>query len=176
MNKLVLDVETGGYDTSINSICEIGLLVIDKNMNIILEHETLIQPYLKEGLKFEDCYKPEAMSVNGITKKELTEGGISIEKAIGEFAITCLRYNCISVIGHNVKFDLRFMQSALVEYGYQFQFEPICTIQKSKKFLDLDSYSLKSVCDYFQIENKEEHRALSDAKAALEVYKRLKLY
>ncbi len=38
---------------------------------------------------------------------------------------------------------------------------------------DIDKYSLRTLCEYFKINNKNAHSALSDARALFQLFKHL---
>ena len=77
-------------------------------------------------------------------------------------------------VAHNVFFDYRFIQREFNELGFSFKREVFCTCKSSRKvFTGLASYSLKNLCNYFGIIQKEAHRALSDAENALEILKKI---
>ena len=44
----------------------------------------------------------------------------------------------------------------------------------ARRKLNLDSYSLENLCNYFGVINERAHSALSDVYATIEVYKKLK--
>ena len=79
------------------------------------------------------------------------------------------------VITHNAAFDVGCLKSyfQLLENSDFPDFKYLCTMQLARKFGIIPT-SLEDVCDYFKIEYKNAHNALSDARMCAEVFSNLK--
>ena len=83
------------------------------------------------------------------------------------------------MVAHNVAFDYGFLDKAFRTTGIEnkMHYHKLDTISiafaKLHQRDDVDRFSLGSLCDYFGIENKNSHTALSDARATFELYKKL---
>lgn len=183
MNKAVIDIETGGYSKEKNGLCEIGIIAIDEHHNEIDSLSILIKPYERERSiqEFEGelvSYKDQAMNVNGLTVDQLIKDGVEPEEACQQIEYFLMKNGSIrDFIGHNIdKFDSpwlnyffgRFLQPLPIMFD-----ETEDTMKIAKEQLSLDSYSLESLCNHFDIVNEESHRAVGDCRATLEIYKRL---
>jgi len=172
--KAVIDVETGGFSTTKNGICEIGIIFLDNDLNVIGEYEALIAPYTRaDDTKEMVSYKEDAMNVNGISLWELEFKGICVKTVCRDLSDLLEYYDTKYLIGHNVKFD-----HSKVDYLFErfnkdnLKMELIDTIKLTReKYKGLKSYSLPNLCKHFNIQNKQEHRAIGDCKATLELYK-----
>jgi DNA polymerase-3 subunit epsilon len=70
-------------------------------------------------------------------------------------------------VAHNVNFDYGFLSSEFGRLEKQFRFPKVCTCAgMRRRFPGRKSYSLGNLCKAFDIELKDHHRALSDARAA----------
>jgi DNA polymerase-3 subunit epsilon len=77
---------------------------------------------------------------------------------------------------HNVNFDYGFIASEFRRLGRRFRYPKICTCASMRKlYPGYRSYSLKNLCREFDIDLKDHHRALCDAKAAAELLKLINL-
>ena len=178
-NKCIIDIETGGFSIDKHMICEIGLVIIDCNNEIIQEYSSLIMPYLKED-KFEFCEISEiAQEIHHITLYECDLNGQAPEVVVDEIDIILHNFDVKTFIGHNIKsFDAPRLNKFFNRFGIfgKYKFDNcIDTMTEAKNQLDLKSYSLASLCSYFGIVNETEHRALSDVKATFEAFKSLNL-
>ena len=82
--------------------------------------------------------------------------------------------DCVFV-AHNVFFDYQFIQREFNELGFQFRKKLFCTVKNARlAFPGLKSYSLKNLSAHFKIELKNHHRAMSDTRAAFELFKKFK--
>lgn len=181
-NKIVIDVETGGFSPKKNGICEIAMIVVDSNNNIQETHRYVIKPYPRCPTVQETegelvSYKDDAMAVHGITMDELQQGHEASNVA-SIIARVFNKHDILEVIGHNVSFDLRMIQSFLQRYEYQISMSAVCTKELSKAYekaeaVEFKDHKLSTLLDHFGIENGAEHRAMGDAKATLELYKLL---
>lgn len=81
------------------------------------------------------------------------------------------------LVGHNIGFDLNFIKSACDENKIDFVPSKIIdTVKISRKLLDINSYSLAAIADYFDLHyNKDRiHRALDDCLLTQRIYEKLK--
>jgi DNA polymerase-3 subunit epsilon len=68
---------------------------------------------------------------------------------------------------HNVNFDYGFIGREFERLDRRFRFPKVCTCAgMRRRFPGHKSYSLGNLCSAFDIELKDHHRALSDARAA----------
>ena len=77
------------------------------------------------------------------------------------------------IIGHNVRFDIRFIYDALLrDYGVLFQNDYIDTLKIARKLLhkDLKRYRLKDLADHYHIDYSHAHRAVNDCEITHDVY------
>ena len=155
----IIDTETSGGKYNEEKIIEIGILVYDGN-NIIETFQSLINPQKKV-----DYF---VQKLTGIKEKELKRC-----KTFKEHAkeIKKLLKNKV-IVGHNVEYDYRVLKNEFKSIGIDYKAKTLCTIEMSKEiFPDLKSYKLKKICNHFNIELNNHHRAYDDAKATTELFK-----
>jgi DNA polymerase III epsilon subunit-like protein len=174
--KAVLDLETGGFSITKNAVCEIGILIVNDELEVVLERSFIIKPYTRPDSDELVSYKEDAMAIHGISMEEIEAGEIVtlVCEAINEMLIA---NNVTSIIGHNIKlFDFRrieYLFDRFTQHNFYYELED--TLELSRKHLNLSCNKLSSVCDHFKIDHLDRHRALGDCKATLEVYKELSL-
>lgn len=156
-NYVVLDIETTGLDYKSDVILEIGCLKYKNNILVDTFH-TLVNP----GMPIPE----QATAINHITDDMVKDAPFASEKL--QELIDFIGNNVI--VGHNIGFDIKFLITAcsfcLIEYP---KFTTINTIALAHKYLQLDSYSLDSIREYFN-NTDEAHRALSDCEMTAQLY------
>ena len=161
INKYVIfDLETTGLDTDTDAIIEISALKVE-NGEIIDEFSTLVNPCMHIPY--------EASCVNGIVD-DMVKDAPKIEEALKDF-IAFAGNNVL--MGQNIKrFDLRFIQRDAVRYfGKQISNDYVDTLFVAQRYLpELDSHSLESLADYYDISYDGAHRALADCHINKKVY------
>jgi len=124
--------------------------------------------------------KPEGFEVDGthihgITKEDVDERGILFKHVYEEFiSLVFSEDKKYIIVGHNLEFDINVLTSEFIRHGKSLdifsQIIPVCTLKLYKQvFLK----SIKLTVLYKKIFNKEldnAHDALSDARAAGEIY------
>jgi len=180
--KAITDIETGGFSKEKNGLCEIGMIAINENNIEVDSLSMLIKPYEKP-LHLQDfknqlvSYKDSAMSVNGLTVGELINDGVDARKACEMIVEFITKNNITSFIGHNIEsFDkkwLLYFFSRFSSYDLTELSVTECTMKIAKDKLSLKSYSLGSLCEYFNVINDDSHRAIGDCRATLDIYKQL---
>lgn len=105
MRIAVVDVETTGLNpNAYDRICEIGIVVIDSNGDMVLEYETLINPMRDLGRQ----------ELHGIMAEDANRAPTF--EAIAGDVLGILR-NCTALAGHNVSFDYRFLHAEFARLG-----------------------------------------------------------
>ena len=158
----IIDTETSGGKFNEEKIIEIAIIIYD-GKNIIETFTTLIRPNVKV-----DYF---VQKLTGIRNSDLVD-----KKTFKDYAklISNLVSNKI-IVGHNVEYDYRILKNEFESCNIKFSSDTICTIKMFKeKYNDLKYYNLSYLCNYFNIELKNHHRAYDDALATLELFKILK--
>ena len=164
MCYVVFDIETTGLDTKNDRIIEIGAVKV-KDGIIIEEFEMLMNP----GVPI----PPRVSEINNIYDDMLANADYP--------GVVLTRFHTFIkdvdyIVGHNAKrFDYPFLES---EFDRNFiRYEPFKvkdTIWVARtKVKGLRSYSLAALCNVFNIDIKDAHRALSDVYATHQVYLKL---
>ena len=154
-----IDLETSGGKFNKEKIIEIAVIIYDGEQ-IIETYSTLVNPCVKV-----DFY---VQKLTGIKNSDLKK-----ENTFNHYAKKVLNLvkNKI-LVGHNVEYDYRVLKNEFKNIGIDYKAKTLCTIEMSKKiFPDLESYKLKKICNHFNIELNNHHRAFDDAKATSELFK-----
>lgn len=115
MKYLFFDTETSGLFEGENTMLSLSYQVIESNGWYKLKERNYYFAWPED----EHRVSPEAIAINGLTKKFLSEQKLFNQKeALNEF-ISDVKLADL-VIAHNFRFDQRFVQSACVEYQIDF--------------------------------------------------------
>src|SRR5690625_816912 len=163
MNKfVVIDLETTGHSPN-DKIIEIGLVVIEKT-KIVGEYTTLLHPG--------QAIPTFISNLTGITDEDVKDAPQFIDKAneITNF------FNDSYLVAHNVPFDLNFLNDELSDHELNILTNPVLdTVELARiLFPQAPGFKLAQLADFFQIEHKDTHRALSDAYVTAELFLILK--
>lgn len=156
---IVLDFETTGFSHIKDKIIEIGAIKV-KNGEIIAKFETLINPKIPI---------PKYLSEKINITNDMVKDKPYIENVFEDF------YNFLEdlpIVIQNASFDMKFLISNANNLNFQIKNKALDTVSVCKKlFPELKKYNLSFLCKYFNIENKNAHRAMSDVLAINELYK-----
>jgi len=151
---IALDFETANNER--NSACSLGLAVVE-NKVITEQISFLIKPP-KSYFIYTD--------IHGITWDDVKD------KPTFDYIWTDIKkyFNKIDFItAHNVPFDRSVLETCCEHYGIKApKKEYRCTLQLSRKMLNLESNALDSVCRYYGID-LDHHNALSDTLACAKI-------
>jgi len=168
-NLAFIDIETTGINVLKHEILEIGCVLTDNDLNILEEFEIKIKPtHIETADKV-------ALKVNHYSEIDW-ENAISEKEAMK--ILSGKVKDCI-MIGQNVAFDAGFLEYVFAKNKLinSMHYHKLDTISiawaKLQNRHDIDHYSLREMCKYFDIKNENPHSALSDAHATYELYKKL---
>lgn len=162
-NKFVVfDIESTGPNPFTDKIIEIGAIKIVDD-KIIDNWNYLINP----------CTDiPEIIqNLTGISDI-MVKNQPTIELLLEKFVSFC--EDC-DIIGHNVIFDYSFIKANCLKLGLKFEKNGIDTLKIARTFLkELPSRRLSALCEYYNIDLKNAHRAECDALGTYHIYRCMK--
>jgi DNA polymerase-3 subunit epsilon len=158
----VIDFETTGFGYKADDrIVEIGLVVLNKNLNAISTWSTLLNPQRDPG----------PVGVHGI-RREWLDDAPRFEDVYHDLG-QLLEGN--RLVAHNAAFDIGFLGSELERIGASSNLSlvnPICTLRLSKKFLPrMQRHRLSYLAFELGLETKPNHSALTDAATTAELFR-----
>ncbi len=171
-----IDTETTGFDPDTHELIEIGVVLVDQDWSgtkptfkIVDEFDIKIKPNHIETAD------PVSLRVN---KYDPIDWVLAYTLKEGMQILSDKTKDCI-MVAHNLCFDAGFLDRAFKATSVvnTMHYLRIDTITMSFAKLhgrdDIDKYSLRTLCEYFKIENKNAHTALADARALHTLYEKL---
>jgi DNA polymerase-3 subunit epsilon len=159
----ILDLETTGTAPDASGITEIGA-VLYRGGEELGTFQTLVDP----GQEI----PPFITVLTGITHS-MVVGAPKIEEALPTF----LEFmGSAVVVGHNVRFDLSFLNAAAMHLGYgRLRNRSVDTLGLARRLLrgQVRNLKLDTLAAHFRSPHKPTHRALADAQATAWVLHRL---
>ena len=161
---VVVDLETTGLDPHKGcEIIEIGITEI--NENII-------------GRNYSRFVKPESnipyfiTNITGITN-EMVANEECLESVLPRFREYLGEK---TMIAHNAKFDIKFLNYYLEQLSLKPITNYICTMEMLKKCTTYKGKNkkLETACKYYDIKNENAHRADSDTLATAQLFLKIK--
>ncbi len=142
-NVIVFDTETTGFSPAKGDEI-LSLSVVEKDGQVLFE--SFFKPESKRDW-------PQAQAVHGISPK-MVENKPSAQSARAE--VVSIFENADAIVGHNVSFDVRFIEST---FGISIPPEKVFDTMKIAKAFSpgLSSYTLESVVKEFVPERLDEH-------------------
>lgn len=157
----IVDIETTGGLAARDKITEIAIVLYDGE-KVIDQYQTLVNP--------ERSIPPYISNMTGITDDMVADAPLFCEVAKD----IVLKTEGAVFVAHNARFDYSFLREEFARLGYAYTRKQLCTVRLCKKMLpELRSHSLDSLIRHFSIQVNSRHRALDDALATVEVFKRV---
>lgn len=155
---VAIDVETTGLDFSSDRIIEVGAVRFVEGKPA------------EEFISFVNPGIPIPTAITELTT--ITEDDVAAAPTFAEIAPRlCEFLGTLPICGHQIEFDLTFINKALEKAGFQpIGKQSIDTALLSKILLQSNvRFSLKSVSDKLEVTLNNAHRAINDARASGEV-------
>lgn len=160
---IVMDFETTGFSPSNNEIIQLGAVKFD-GKNEIARFNQLIKPQ-------RSSLSPQITRLTGIDAGHL-ESQPLLDEVFDDFL------NFISgelIVGHNIGFDMSFLDYELDQHRRREFFETYDTVTGAKKKMPfLQNYKLSTIKYFFEMRLKS-HDALNDCLITARLYQWLEL-
>ena len=157
---VVFDIETTGLDPFKDRIIEIGAIKL-KGKEIIDEFSVFINPEID--------IPEEITALTNITN-DMVKDAHTVEEILPKFLEFC---KDTTVVAHNAKFDVGFINQKAKNLDLEYSPSVIDTLHWARILLpDQKRFGLKYIANYFNIVLDNHHRAVDDAKATAEVFRK----
>lgn len=173
----IIDIETTGIDVTEHEIIEIGAIVVTRDLStIVAEYDALVHPTHPETASRGKQGSRQAFEVNGYEPAVWDAWGVDLDTALTGLAAVI--EGCTPA-GKQIDFDVAFLRQAYMAAERPWPAHAYRTLDVTGLCWPLhargqvDSLSLDSLCAHFGLERPPVHRALADARAALEVARRM---
>lgn len=161
----VVDLETTGFSPVSDSIIEIGAISVNNGV-IVERYSQLINP----------CRSIPA-NIQSLTRitDDMVKDMPTIEEPLLHLYKMMRGY---PVVGHNIKFDMSFLQEKGKELGVDFSLDGtrygVDTLSLARSVLkDEPSHSLQAVANYYGVAKENAHRALDDCEMTLAILNKM---
>ena len=155
----VLDIESTGGAFGKEAIMEIAVYrydgdeVVDQVISLVHPHRP-IQKFVSK--------------MTGITEKMLVRAPRFHEIAKRLIEVT----DDAVLVGHNVEFDYRMLRQEFARLGYEYERKTLDTIELAQELIPgLPAYGLEKIGKELGLNRANKHRADSDARATLELFR-----
>lgn len=178
---LVLDIETTGLPQTKG----FGNYYNPKEINKYNSSRIVSIALLNDNMEKYSIIKPNDFTIknshfHGITQENAVKNGISLKDFFNPSILQEIENSDI-ILGHNIDFDINVLLSELYRnelYGIYYLLEKKnrkCSMKMGKDFFKLDKVPKLSELYYtfFKKEFKNQHNALSDARACYDCYKKM---
>ena len=166
---MAFDIETTGLSSITDRIVELGAVLFE-NGNPVKKFSSLVNP--------NQLISAEATKVNKISNEMIQNAPQEkdIYPELVEFLNNVLVGETI-ICAHNARFDMGFLVNTLERLGYSGNIKYIDTLTLSRDLIyGLDNYKQNTVANYFDIQNEDVHRAVTDAETCGKILYRLLAY
>lgn len=163
-NLAFIDIEATSADAENADIIEIAFIIKCPEGKIIDHFHSLIKPTVSIPANISE--------LTGICDKMVANAPEF--HAIAEKIFEKLKGT--RLVAHKAQFDRDILKRKFLPLGIDFSNSYICTLELAKRLVPgMGSYSLLSLCSFFDIPLKRNHRAQDDAEAADKLYQTLSL-
>ncbi len=157
-NYVAIDLEMTGLNAKRDTILEIGAVKV-ANKKVVEEFQVMIHPHMKLPL--------QVVQLTGITD-EMAAQGDELGEVFPKIVEFCAD---LTLLGHNIMFDYSFLKQAATNQNLPFEHAGVDTLKIARSLLPKEQKkTLQALGDFYAIQREHRHRALDDARLAMELY------
>ncbi len=157
----VVDLEMTGLAAKLDKIIEIGAVRV-RGGEVADTYAMLVDPQVPIPEK--------VTALTGITD-EMAADGEDMDKAV-QGLIDFIGDDVL--VGQNINFDYSFIKQWAVNHKLSLAMSAYDTLKLARRYLPADMpKKLESLCEYFDINRENAHRALDDALETMQVFEKL---
>ncbi len=161
-NYVVIDLEMTGLNVKTDRILEVGAARV-RNQHVTETFCALVDP--------ETDITERVTELTGISN-EMAQNGEKAESVLPEF-FAFLGEDIL--VGQNIIFDYSFLKQWAVNHNISFEKKAVDTLKLARKFLpEGQKKDLQSLCEFFEVERVNAHRALEDVMETQIIFEILK--
>nr|WP_320118660.1 3'-5' exonuclease [uncultured Marinifilum sp.] len=174
MNICFIDFETTGIDVFKDNPIEFGAVLVNEENEIIKEFHSFL------SLRTKRKFSAQSKAIHGLDESNLVDACKQKEMLVRFFDEFGTDYR---FAGWNINFDVsffrrmchlnNFMREYNKIYHRHIDVQSISYFLSQKGILPDREKSLSDLVDLFDLERREKHSAIEDARLTFEVYKRL---
>ena len=168
---VVVDTEFTNLEFDKSELIEIGFVKLEAETYKVLEEGDIkIKPSHIETAS------PESLDVIGYDEEEWNREGVDLKTGLEQFLSHTER--CL-LVAHNLPADWMVLRRGIDQVGLKenFYYKGLDTFSLAFAKLvnepGFERYSLGELAKYFNVDEGQKHRAIDDARATAEVFKRL---
>jgi DNA polymerase-3 subunit epsilon len=155
----IVDIETTHGNPKKGQLLEIAAVKL-KNGKKIEEYHSLVNC---------DLIPKKVEEITGISHA-MVEKAPNIKEVLEEFK---LFLEDDLFVAHSVNFDYNFLGDSMEQYGLgRLYNRQMCTIELAKRTIEAPKYGLKTLKEVLGIDELQEHRAMDDVLATVDVFKK----
>lgn len=163
MRYAVLDLETTGiYPGGHDRIVELAVVTLDSDLSVDSEFTSLLNPDRDVGPTW----------LHGVRASDVLDAP-TFEELAGALIE---HFQEAVIVGHNITFDLRFLESEFSRVGARIERPPYLDTMSAALRAGAASRRLEVACDLFGIALDDSHSALADAHATAILFGRCAEY
>lgn len=168
---MVLDTEFSNLEFDKSELLQIGFVKLRaKTYEVLCEGDIKIKPTHIETAS------PESLEVVGYSQEEWDKEGVDLKTGLEMFLSNTDQ--CV-LVAHNLPADWMVIRKAIEEAGLKenFYYKGVDTFSLAFVLLadktGFERYSLGELAKHFGVNEGQKHRALDDARATAEIFKKL---
>lgn len=182
MLKMAFDTETSGINPKIYKVLTAYFAILDENDSVIDELDLKVQP--DDGVI---PFEQQALDINKIDLEKHKQEAITYSEARPIIAAFLKKHapnkkKRVQPAGHNIPFDIEFVQEYLVDKGFWEEVchyrlidtSPITAFFKETEIFPDKLGTLESLVDHFGLPKRNAHNAKEDVLMWIDVFKALK--
>lgn len=159
LDYVIFDVETTGMKPEDgHAIVELAAQRV-RGREVVDTFDTIVNP--------DRLVEAEAAAIHGITNEVIKREGRPLIEAIPAFMLFSEN---ATLVAHNIKFDLSFINKHLCDLGLPPLANPLLdTLELARSKVLVASYALGYLAKHFEIPQSKAHRALADVEVTREL-------